>query len=49
VSQGLHGFQKRFATSDATCVMMDRAEHKPVRVPDEVRALFAQHARGGQS
>jgi acyl-CoA thioester hydrolase len=49
VSQGLYGFQKRFATSEATCVMMDRAEHKPVRVPDEVQALFAQHARGGQS
>lgn len=49
VSQGLYGFQRRFATSEATCVMMDRAEHKPVRVPDKVRVLFAQHARVGQS
>ena len=49
VSQGLYGFQGRFATSEATCVMMDRAQHKPIRVPDEVRALFTQHARIRQS
>ena len=49
VSQGLYGFQGRFATSEATCVVMDRAEHKPIRVPDAVRALFTQHARIGQS
>ena len=49
VSQGLYGLQGRFATSEATCVMMDRAQHKPIRVPDAVRALFAQHARIGQS
>jgi acyl-CoA thioester hydrolase len=42
VSQGLYGFQGRFATSEATCVMMDRAEHKPIRVPEAVRALFNQ-------
>jgi acyl-CoA thioester hydrolase len=49
VSQGLYGVQGRFATGEATCVMMDRAQHKPTRVPDEVRALFTQHARIGQS
>jgi acyl-CoA thioester hydrolase len=43
VSQGLYGVAGRFATSEATCVMMDRTQHKPVRVPDAVRALFAQH------
>ena len=43
VSQGLYGVGGRFATSEATCVMMDRAQHKPIRVPDAVRALFAQH------
>jgi acyl-CoA thioester hydrolase len=42
VSQALYGFQGRFATSEATCVMMDQVEHKPVRVPDAVRALFNQ-------
>ena len=41
VSQGLYGVPGRFATSEATCVMMDRAQHKPLRVPDAVRALFA--------
>jgi acyl-CoA thioester hydrolase len=45
VSQGLYGFQGRFATSEATCVMMDRLQHKPVRVPDAVRALFKQYDR----
>jgi len=49
VSQGLYGTQGRFATSEATCVMMERAQHKPIRVPDAVRALFTQHARIGQS
>ena len=43
VSQGLYVLGARFAVSDATCVMMDRVLHKPVRVPDEVRALFAQY------
>ena len=43
VSQGLYGVGGRFATSEATCVMMDRAQHKPIRVPDVIRALFAQH------
>jgi len=42
VSQGLYGPKGRFATSEATCVMMDRAEHRPVRVPETVRALFDQ-------
>ncbi|HWK43449.1 MAG TPA: thioesterase family protein [Stellaceae bacterium] len=45
VSQGLYGTQGRFATSEATCVMMERAQHKPIRVPDAVRALFTPHAR----
>jgi acyl-CoA thioester hydrolase len=49
VSQGLYGFQGRFATSEATCVMLDRAGHKPIRVPEAVRALFTQHARIRQS
>ena len=49
VAQGLYGFHGRFATSEATCVMMDRAEHKPIRVPDAIRALFAQHVRIRQS
>jgi acyl-CoA thioester hydrolase len=40
VSQGLYVLGERFATSDATCVMMDRVQRKPVRVPDEFRALF---------
>lgn len=44
VSQGLYGTQGRFATSEATCVMMDRAQHEPVRVPDAVRALLTPHA-----
>lgn len=43
VSQGLYGVGGRFATSEATCVTMDRAQHKPIRVPDPVRAQFAQH------
>lgn len=42
VSQGLYGVGGRFATSEATCVMMDREQHRPIRVPDAVRALFAQ-------
>jgi len=46
VSQGLYGIQGRFATSEATCVMMKRAGHKPVRVPDTVRMLFAAHVKG---
>jgi acyl-CoA thioester hydrolase len=45
VSQGLYDGQGRFATSEATCVMMERAQHKPVRVPDAARALFAPTAR----
>ena len=45
VSQALYGTQGRFATSEATCVMMERAQHKPVRVPDAVRALLTPHAR----
>ena len=45
VSQGLYALGERFAASDATCVMMDRVQHKPVRVPDEVRALFKQYER----
>ena len=49
VMQGLYGLQGRFATSEATSVMMDRTEHKPIRVPDAVRALFTQHARIRQS
>lgn len=48
VSQALYGAQGRFATSEATCVMMDRAEHRPIRVPDAVRALFTLHARSKQ-
>lgn len=44
VSQGLYGTQGRFATSEATCVMMDRAQRTPVRVPDAVRALLTPHA-----
>jgi acyl-CoA thioester hydrolase len=49
VSQGLYGFQGRFATSEATCVMIDRAEHEPVRIPEAVRALFNQKTRMRQS
>ena len=49
VSQGLYGSRGRFATSEASCVMMDRARHKPIRVPDAVRTLFTQHARIKQS
>ena len=46
VSQGLYGVGGRFATSEATCVMMDRAQHKLIHVPDVVRALFAQITKG---
>jgi len=49
VSQGLYGFRGRFATSEATCVMMDQAEHKPIRVPDAVRSLFNQRMGARQS
>ena len=45
VSQGLYGAQGRFATSEATCVMMDRTRHKPIRFPDTLRALFAPPSR----
>ena len=48
VSQGLYGSQGRFATSEATCVMMERARHKPIRVPDAVRTLLTPHARINQ-
>jgi acyl-CoA thioester hydrolase len=41
VSQGLYGVEGRFATSEATCVMMDRVQRKPIRIPDPVRAFFA--------
>lgn len=43
VQQGLYGTQGRFATSEATCVMMQRALNKPIRVPDAVRALLIEH------
>ena len=49
VSQGLYGLQGRFATSEATCVMMDQVEHKPIRVPEIVRSLFNQKMRTRQS
>ncbi len=49
VSQGLYGFQGRFATSEATCVMMDRAKHRPIRVPEAVRTLFNQSMGTNQS
>lgn len=48
VSQGLFGFQGRFATSEATCVMMEQANHKPIRVPDAMRVLFAEYMRIAQ-
>lgn len=47
VAQGLYGFQGRFATSEATCVMMDRVEHRPTRVPEAVRTLF-NHKMGAR-
>jgi acyl-CoA thioester hydrolase len=49
VSQGLYGPQGRFATSEATCVMMDQVEHKPIRVPEIVRSLFNQKMGTRQS
>ena len=38
VAQGLYGERGRFATSEATCVLM--AQHRPARVPDLIRAAF---------
>ena len=49
VSQGLYGAGGRFATSEATCVMMDQVEHKPIRVPEIVRSLFNQKMGTRQS
>lgn len=49
VLQGLYGFRGRFATSEAICVMMDRAKHKAIRVPDAVRTLFNQKMGTKQS
>ena len=49
VSQELFGPQGRFARSEATCVMMERVQHKPIRIPDVVRMLFAPHMRIQQS
>lgn len=46
VSQGLYGSEGRFATSEATCVMIDRAQRMPSRIPEAVRTLFAQHGSG---
>ena len=40
VAQGLYSERGRFATSEATCVLMERAQHKPMRVPDLIRAAF---------
>lgn len=41
VAQGLYGESGRFATSEATCVLMERAQRRPTRVPDLMRAVFA--------
>jgi acyl-CoA thioester hydrolase len=46
VSQGLYGPEGRFATSEATCVMMDQAQHKPIRIPGAVRVVFTRHDKG---
>jgi acyl-CoA thioester hydrolase len=40
VAQGLYSERGRFATSEATCVLMERAQHRPTRVPDVMRAAF---------
>ncbi len=48
VAQGLYGAQGRFATSEATCVMMQQTQRKPVRVPDAVRALLMGHSESKQ-
>lgn len=41
IAQGLYGERGRFATSEATCVLMERAQRQPIRVPDLMRAAFA--------
>ena len=40
VAQGLYSERGRFATSEATCVLMERAQHRPTCVPDVMRAAF---------
>ena len=45
VAQGLYGGTGRFASSEATCVLMERSQRRPTRVPDLMRAAFAPAAR----